>query len=310
MEQQSLLNGAGATPAPATDSVGQPVGEPQPDTTVKPAQELVTAPSQELAETATEGCWGASEEIITQDLEIPKIHLAQGQSSFVKNGHCHPGDFVDTLDKGILAKNSAADLAKRENLEIIIFGLEKAWAVLRLEPKTNPNEQDNYKFVKMEQFDPLHPDREFMPLIDGVPHKNVLVYNYRCLVADQVKKDGDAALPYILSMRNSARRPAKQIAVLIQKMSMRNKPSASYIFKIGREEKAVEGNQGTYFVPEVGLGRATTKKEMDTAFKWYQLMKTAGYKVDHSDLAEEGGGRPAPTHRPPQGNFTQENVPF
>jgi hypothetical protein len=112
------------------------------------------------------------DEIVTKDLQIPRILLSQAMSDRVKTKKCQSGDFVLTQGDRILAKEG-------EPLKLIPIKMRAVWVnydmttkrgeFKGIEPRTNANSNLPWQFEK-----------------DGVPYKRVQSVEVFGLLPDQI----------------------------------------------------------------------------------------------------------------------------
>lgn len=112
------------------------------------------------------------DEIVTKDLQIPRILLSQAMSDRVKSKKCQSGDFVLSQGDRVLAKEG-------EELKIIPIKMRAVWVnydmttkrgeFKGIEPRTNANSSLPWQFEK-----------------DGVPYKRVQSVEVFGLLPDQI----------------------------------------------------------------------------------------------------------------------------
>ncbi len=230
---------------------------------VKPAAQL---PSVDLSE------WG-SDQVLGQDIVIAKILPMQPSSVLVTDGKATMGEFRDSLS-GVKLGSIV------EPIDIIPFHIEKFWDIL-------VQEGDQFKW---DHSDPLienpalpgyNDNLPWSDKVDGVEIKRVRRMNFYVLLPKEVA--ANTAIPYIVSFKSTSFREGKKV---FTQMFLRNRkanlPPPAYTFKLGGLKQKNE--KGTFIVPTVEMGRASTEMEVAESLNWYRLIKKGAVKVDDSDL--------------------------
>lgn len=230
--------------------------------TVEDIAKLAQAPTvakPNLPVQAAPAAWGATEELDSTDLLIPKIYHQQAMSKLVADGQAKPGDFCDSLTGQVLAK-------KEDTLQVIIFGAFKTMVISKLDAMSNRWKLD--EVVKIDRTNAANyanvPFEEDTP--DG-KYKNNLYYNYYCLLPGKTTE-----LPYILSLGSTKTKIARKLNTMLAKLQQLGKPSAAVVFEMRSVPE--KNDRGHWFGLEVLQGRDATKEELTAAHGWYMKSRT------------------------------------
>ena len=219
--------------------------------------------------------WG-NDQVLGQDIVIAKILPMQPSSDLVTDGKATIGEFRDSLS-GVKLGSIV------EPLDIIPFHIEKFWDIL-------VKEGDQFEWdssVPLIENPTLQGYNDNLPWsdkVDGVEIKRVRRMNFYVMIPSEIA--AGTAIPYILSFKSTSFREGKK---LFTQMYLRNKKAnlapPAYSFKLsGTKEK---NDKGTFIVPTVEMGRASTAAEIADCLTWYKLIKGGGVKVDDSDLKKD-----------------------
>ena len=232
-----------------------------------PAVTTTTMPVQ-----AAPAVWGATEEMDSTDLLIPKIYHQQAMSKLVADGQAKPGDFCDSLTGQVLAK-------KEDTLQVIIFGAFKTMVISKHDTMSNRWKLD--EVVRIDRTNAANyanvPFEEETP--DG-RYKNSLFYNYYCLIPGKASE-----LPYIMSLGSTKTKVARKLNTMLAKLQQTGKPSAAVVFEMRSVPE--KNDRGQWFGLEVTQGRDATKEEIQAAHTWY--LKSRMQNLVAAEGAEDAG---------------------
>lgn len=232
-----------------------------------PAKAAATLPAQ-----AAPAVWGATEDMDSTDLLIPKIYHQQAMSKLVADGQAKPGDFCDSLTGQVLAK-------KEEALEVIIFGAFKTMVISKHDTMSNRWKLD--EVVRIDRSNAHnYANVPFMEETTDGKFKNNLYYNYYCLIPGRATE-----LPYIMSLGSTKTKVARKLNTMLAKLQQLGKPSAAVVFEMRSVPE--KNDRGQWFGLEVAQGRAATKEEMDAAHAWY--LKSRTQSLVAAEGAEDAG---------------------
>lgn len=237
--------------------------------------------NHELATTSTHEMMTAFKDmgISAEDIVIPKILACQGLSKMVLDGTAKFGDFVDSVNQTVLGSIS-------KPLEVIPFHFNKHWVVF--------NWVENGWKYKGAEIIGAHNDKlpyeETVEMEDG---KKIKVRRDRSLnifVLLPSSVEEGMPFPYTISFRRtSAKAGQKMLTTMAVKNSMRKSknswemtPASSVMEFFGRKE---QNDKGTFVQLDVKDKRLSTKKEVEAAMMWREMLGSKHITVDHSDEA-------------------------
>jgi hypothetical protein len=239
----------------------------------------VQAPRQmaALTQQALVEDWGVPT-TASNDIVIPKILPMQGQSVLVQDARAQIGEFRNSVDGALIGSIAAP-------FECIPFYLDKVWDIMKW------NEDDEQ--FKWDRTIPLAENplvKEYNDNLkwedeeDGVKIKRIRRMNFYVLLPKEIK-DG-SALPYVLSFKSTS---LKQGQVLFTQMYKRNfkagLPPAAFAVNIGGTKQ--KNDKGSFIVPNVAVGRASTPEELSECLAWLKMVRKGAVKVDESDIIKE-----------------------
>jgi methyl coenzyme M reductase subunit D len=212
---------------------------------------------------------GAGDNVDAQDIIIPKIQLAQQLSQAVKDGEAKAGDFINSLDKTVLA-------SKGESIEMVVMQSYKVWRVFEI-MKGKKEYVETIDYIGNEN---LPIDEE----VDGKLIHRDRVQAFYVLLINEIKEG--LAFPYIVDFTRSSARAGKQLQTYFAKMRSVGIPSFGKVFSL--TSKYVQDDHD-YYVKEISLGRNITSEELTAVKVWLDnIAKNKGkMREDDSDLREE-----------------------
>lgn len=235
---------------------------------------VAVKPSNALAE-ADLSQWGEAQPL-GQDIVIAKILPMQPGSDMVVDGKAVMGEFRDSL--------SGAKLGSIvEPIDIIPFHVEKFWDILVKEG--DQFEWDHSVPLVENPADSGYNDNlTWNEVVEGKEIKRVRRMNFYVLLPSEVASGAD--VPYILSFKSTSFREGKKVYT---QMYMRNRrsnlPPPAFTFKLSGIK--TKNDKGTFIVPTVEMGRASTPTEIGSCLTWFKMIKGGGVKVDDSDLTNK-----------------------
>ena len=224
----------------------------------------VNLPSVDLSE------WGTPE-VLGQDIIIPKILPMQASSVAVTDGKAVMGEFRDSVTNAKLGSIV-------EPMDIIPFHVEKFWDILE-------KEGDQFAWKRSDPLNENPADKNYndnlpwVDTIDGKEIRRVRRMNFYVMLPSGINE----SIPYILSFKSTSYREGRKIYSQMYLRNVKAKlPPPAYTFKLSALKQ--KNDKGTFIVPTVELGRASTKEEIEACLYWFKLIKKGGVKVDNSDL--------------------------
>jgi hypothetical protein len=227
------------------------------------------------------------ENVISSDLKVPKILLAQAMSEFVKERKCFAGDIVESFEGRKLGDAKAP-------VQIIPFYVTNTWTV-----KKEVNGKMEFDTVQDRGGNDINREYEVIG-VDGIKRTNHRTLNIFCLV-----KGGNMSVPYMLSLQNASFKNAAQPFLnKVALLKTEGKAPAHIVFELSvTEENNDKGSWSAFTISAVkdanGKDVANTSEEVMAAFTQYKAISGAmasGAKVDMSDLDGsepiEGGNTP------------------
>lgn len=238
-------------------------------------KEVAVKASQDVAVADNFGDWGAPQPL-GQDIIIPKILPMQPSSVMVTEGKAAFGEFRDSLS-GVKLGSIV------EHVEFIPFHVEKFWDIMV------DTGNDQYKWMKSLPLIENPQDANYNDNLpwngeeDGKKIRRVRRMNFYVILPDEVAKG--SAVPYLLSFKSTSFREGRKI---YSQMYMRNQraklPPPAYAFKLSGNK--TKNDKGTFLIPTIEMGRASSKEEIAECLSWFNLIKKGGVKVDDSDLGD------------------------
>lgn len=201
-----------------------------------------------------QGFWGA-EKVDSTDLIIPRIVLAQGNSDLINSGKAAPGDLIDSVNTGVLAK-------KGEFLEFVPFKLSKLYQKSVKNPQSGKFEKIFSEPFKMEHI-ALVTTKRLEQGQDGREYKNESILICSCVLPQCL-----SGFPFLISFRSTSYFTGKKLANHFKECQTNGTAVASTAFKLSTKQQSGKGN--TWWVLEISKSRASKPEEMQAAYKWYQ----------------------------------------
>jgi hypothetical protein len=217
------------------------------------------------------------ENLISSDIQIPKILLMQSTSEIVNEGKASPGDLANSFEKVKIGD------AKRP-LAIIPFHFTNTWTIKR--------EQDGKMvFDHIEDRIQSDSDRDFEQVINGVKYTTHKTLNVFCLI-----KGGNLQVPFMVSFNNrSFKGAAKPYLNKAKLLVAEGRAPAHIVWNLGvAKEENVKGKWFSFSLEaakdENGKDIVNTNDEVLAAYNQYKSLSAslkAGAKIDLSDLGTE-----------------------
>jgi hypothetical protein len=221
--------------------------------------------------------WGGGPTISKKELVIPKILPLQHMSEKVADKLGEYGQFRDTSDNKLFG-----DL--KTPFEFIPVYMEKKWVESDIVTNSSGKVKKTFKQIIPIIDNPSDagyndelPYRE-----DGIERDRVL--DFYVLIPEELGNRG--ALPYVISFRRTSLKAGSKLATqMYVKNGLAGKPPAGTVCTMSGKD--VSNDDGSYIVQDVAPARETSPEELTEAFKWFQLIKGGGAKVDESDNTEK-----------------------
>lgn len=216
--------------------------------------------------------WGV-EAVNSSDIVIPQILAMQGLSDLVTDGVGKMGEFRDSVNGELLGSID-------NPLEIIPFYIDKKWDIYS-EKDGKMEWQQSISLIE----DPLSPEyNDNLPwevVTNGVKTKNVRRFNVFCLLPKEV--EAGSSLPYYFSFKSTSMKEGKKLYTHMYVRNPRAKLTpASTVIKLGGVK--TKNDFGTFIVPNVNLGRASTPQEVSECLQWLKVVKANKVKIHEDDM--------------------------
>lgn len=218
-----------------------------------------------------------TENIITQDIRLPKILLMQQMSEFCSDDRiqARPGELRESFEGQKLGD-------KANPLKIIPFYFTNTWTVKK-------EENGKMVFARTEVRTGADIQREYETFENGVKHTNHRTLNIFALI-----KGGNLSVPYMISLMNKSFTEAAQ-PFLNKAQLLKAEGKAPAFITWALASDITENDKGKFYyftleaVKENGKDVYNTQEELQYAQKAYQSMTnqlSQGAKIDMSDLEE------------------------
>lgn len=207
------------------------------------------------------------ENMISQDVKLPKILLMQAMSKMTQDDAvgARQGEIRDSAEKKLLAKKDGF-------VQIIPFYFTNHWMVQK-------EVNGKMEFHKIEDRTGNDANRQYETIVEGVRYTNDKLLNIFCIIAS-----GNLQVPYQLGLRRASLKNAGQSFLQkVQLLRAINKAPAHVVFNLG--VKMVENDKGSWFAFTLdtakdadGKDLASTPEQLAAAIEHYKTVKN--YVVD------------------------------
>lgn len=227
--------------------------------------------------------WGATPNISSNDVIIPRIMLMQAMTKRVVDGEAAFGEFRESLNNELLGKFD-------KGFEIVPFHMEKVFVEYDAS-------EDDKQFLRVVPITPMnedlpYEDKEKSPEGKMIEITRDRVMNFYCLRPEEIEIGG--AIPYIVSFRRSSLKAGKKLATqMYLKNTASGKTPASVVCTVLATK--VQNDKGTFAVADVITSRPTPDKYIIEAFKWLQLIKSGKAKAHEESYNEDSTGEAGET---------------
>jgi len=228
---------------------------------------------------------GAAENIDSEDIVIPKVHLAQALTPEVSAGTVKAGQYMNSIEKTLVG----------DSLDMFVIGKVKLWQFY-YEIKQGKKVQKEY--LGTIEHTPQNKDLADIPYIPeelrkraeekGVSEDMLIkpdkVLRFSVLLLEEVL--GGFAFPYFVDFKRTSYPAGKQLESIFAKMRSVKLPSYAKVFTLSSD---FVSNDYDYYVKKVGMGRNITTEELPQVERWLKELSDnkAKYKADESDVNEE-----------------------
>lgn len=227
------------------------------------------------------------EQILSNDVVIPRLLLMQGLSDFVNERKAQQGDILRTTPFQVLG-------GPTKPIPLIPVTFNNQWML---------TEKVGQKF-EFRGYEPLLPSNQDAPWEfqkNGTDWKRTKVLNVFALLPqdivaeraemEKVKKGEDAdpdkaLLPILVSFRSTSYPAGKDIVTHFAKAKKFGMPGYVSVLSLSCEQEKNE--KGTYFVYKVGNLGKTSKEDQEVARYWHSILSTQKVQVE----ADEGEAPP------------------
>ena len=238
------------------------------------SKELARAAAQEIA--LAEGF--GMENILTEDIRIPKILLMQQMSKFCTDDgiKARAGELRESFEGRLLGDG-------KKPVQIIPFYTTNTWIV-----KKEVN--GKFEFDKIEPRTAADSQREFEEKgKDGIVRRNYRTLNIFCLI-----RGANLSVPYMVSLQSFSFKLAAQ--KFLNKGNLLKAEGKAYAHRVfNLTSQTVENDKGKFFAYAIetaqdgGKEIETTPEELTAAYKQYKGIATAisqGASINMSDLED------------------------
>lgn len=246
------------------------------------SKQVAKTESKEVSENVMDfGSFG-TDNIITQDLRIPKVLLMQAMSEWVTDGSARPGEFRGSFEKELLgdAKNP---------LKIIPFFNTNVWIMTK-----KVNGKQSFHAIEDRKGSDIRRDYNFVHE-DGSEGTQAKAMNLFFLI-----KGGNLKVPFMTSFKNFSFKYAAQ--PYVDKLTLliaEGKSPANLEWNLGVNME--KNDKGTFFVCTMEVAKDKDGKdiqnshvEVKAAYEAFQVISTAfkeGANVDMGDAEEPSTAR-------------------
>lgn len=220
-----------------------------------------------------------ADNLISQDIRLPKILLMQAMSDYCLSGKARPGELVESFEGSKLGD-------RKTPVQIIPFYFTNTWTVKKLV-------NGKYDFHAIEDRGGSDIRREYKEVKDGVEYSNHRTLNIFALI-----KNGNTAVPYMISFMNSSFKSAAQPFLnKTQLIKAEGKAPAHYTWNLGVDDDGNDKGKWVVFTLETakddnGKDIPNTNEEVQAAYMAYKSITdslSSGAKIDMSDVAGNDG---------------------
>lgn len=237
--------------------------------------------SKAIAEVGSMGdmaAWGASTQVTSQDIIIPRLLVMQPMSEKVTAGDAQFGDIRESL-----SNEKFGDFTNP--IMFVPFYMEKVFIEFNVE------DPDDKKFLRVV---PITPANESLPYedeeFDQKLGKKIKIsrdrtMNFYVLRPEEVELG--SAIPYILSCRRSNMPAGKKLTTQMYVKNINSgKNPAAVVMRLSVSKQSNEKKQ-TWAVMDIVPHVAASEALQKEAFKWLKLVKSGQAKVDENSYSEE-----------------------
>ncbi len=226
-----------------------------------------------------------NENLLSQDLKIPRILLAQAMSEYVSERRGFAGDIYESLESKKLGD-------QKSPVKIIPFFNTNSWYV------TKKGQGGKFEFCRVEERSGLDIKRDyFFEHEDGTPGTQTRMMNLFCLI-----KGGSLIVPYMVSFRNFSFKEAAQSYLDHTNILKTEKRSpAHFVWELSCDP-AFEHNDSKFGIFKLDIAKDSNGKrvensyeEVKAAFEAYKSIKSAfdsGAKVNYKEEKVDDLGTP------------------
>lgn len=229
---------------------------------------LVKESSGSLTDSSDVDAWG-SQELSSNDINIPRLLVMQGMSEMVTDGKAKFGDIMDNLEEKCVGGFD-------KPVEIIPFKLERVWRVQSAEGKGELIK--TVPVVSNPESPEYNDDMPFEGVNEetGEAVKNYRAFRFYVLLASDVEEG--SVLPYMIEFKSTSLKAGKKLATTMFKKNPAAKliPAAK-VFELSVSKQS--NDQGTYAVFDVKATRMSTDEEINHAFTWFKVLNQGEHKV-------------------------------
>jgi len=220
--------------------------------------EVVPAEAEVAVVGAKVSDWGQSS-YSASDIVIPRILLMQGTSKLVADGKMMVASIVDSMNEKVLGNPD-------KPLSIIPFHMSKSWSV-------SEKLEGQWKWIRRDVWTPANDGQAWEQTIGGKEFKFEKTYDFYVLL------EADTTLPYVLSMKSTSARAAKELATqMYSKNRMAGLVPPGKVIKLSVERVVKEDKK--YAVYKTSVEKDTPQELIAIAFKWFNSIQ-AGQVKEH-----------------------------
>lgn len=241
---------------------------------------------------------GATGEVLSSDIILPKGLLMQGTSEFVKARQAQMGDIVRSTPVEVLGGPDSP-------VEFIPLAIQNLWREMRIVhgardefagilPRTAKNEHLPWEFER-----------------DGQAHRRVKEIRVFSLLPSDIageaeekeaaEKEGrfvnldKMLLPIVFSFKSTSFQAGRAVATHFVKAQTMGVPPYGYTMDLTCEEES--NDQGSFYVFKVSSKGVVAPEYKETVENWRNTIASqmSSIQVDETEGAESGGGSSSPT---------------
>ena len=223
---------------------------------------------------------GAGENVDSEDILIPKIHLAQALTPQVSDGKIKVGEYMDSIDKSSIGPKVDVYIMSNVKLMQVSYLVRTKKKVTKEYLGTIDYDKSVLASLNKNILTPELLERAknkgLSPELELETDKILRFYVVR---VDEVERG--EAFPYIIDFKRSSYPSGKELQTKFARMRTQGLPSYAKVFSVSSEFIQEELD---YYVKKVSVGRDITQNELGAVETWVKELRSnsAKYSADES----------------------------